>query len=442
MHRLLPARFALPLLALLASACGQGPPEAEPPERLWILGVEALGWERVEYLLDRGELPHFARLMERGAHGVAVATDPLDPASLWATALTGKRPAKHRVVNSMSRLPTGEVAPAPSSLRQTQALWQLLGQQDVTSSFVGFPGSWPAEITNGWLVSNMYQPQRWNLTREASFQRVEGLLETWPTGLYDEIEGLRRGRSELERSEASRFFTLNEDEYSLLYDAPFGSVYERDNPMADFAVTLQADRNNMDVALYLEDSYRPRVVGSYLELLDTLQPVYWYFVHPELFNAPRNSTRRFGNAVDEGHRWIDEQLGRILEEAGPRDAVIVVGNRGWTTGESPDPERTFGRSRIPMHDHDALLLMAGPGVVAGTDLGKVELVDLTPTVLRWLGLPLGQDMDGRPLAEAFDPAYLQAIPGSSVESHDRDWDRQARYPEGVPRPDAAPAGQG
>ena len=52
--------------------------------------------------------------------------------------------------------------------------------------------------------------------------------------------------------------------------------------------------------------------------------------------------------------------------------------------------------------------MAGPGIAAGVDLGECSTLDLAPTMLHLLGLPVPDYMPGRILDEAF--AGQTAIP--------------------------------
>ncbi len=54
--------------------------------------------------------------------------------------------------------------------------------------------------------------------------------------------------------------------------------------------------------------------------------------------------------------------------------------------------------------------MAGPSVKRGEPLEGASLLDVTPTILTLLGLPVGADMDGRPALEALAvPAKRDAV---------------------------------
>jgi predicted AlkP superfamily phosphohydrolase/phosphomutase len=78
-----------------------------------------------------------------------------------------------------------------------------------------------------------------------------------------------------------------------------------------------------------------------------------------------------------------ESLGRV------RDKPLTETNRTWWSGGHEGP---YLPADIP-----GLLLMAGPGLPAGADLGAPRLVDIAPTVLGLLGLDVPAHVEGRTL---------------------------------------------
>jgi predicted AlkP superfamily phosphohydrolase/phosphomutase len=62
------------------------------------------------------------------------------------------------------------------------------------------------------------------------------------------------------------------------------------------------------------------------------------------------------------------------------------------------------------HRMDGIIMFTGPGVRPGHVLEGAELIDLAPTVLAALGVPIPNDMDGRVLGEAFEETYFSERP--------------------------------
>ena len=54
--------------------------------------------------------------------------------------------------------------------------------------------------------------------------------------------------------------------------------------------------------------------------------------------------------------------------------------------------------------------LRGPGVLPGVKLEGASLLDPTPTILHYLGLPVPEYMDGRVLTDAFSDEFNAANP--------------------------------
>jgi predicted AlkP superfamily phosphohydrolase/phosphomutase len=62
------------------------------------------------------------------------------------------------------------------------------------------------------------------------------------------------------------------------------------------------------------------------------------------------------------------------------------------------------------HRPDGILILAGAGARAGMRLEEASILDLAPTILHAMGVPVPDELDGRVLQEAFDDASRLAQP--------------------------------
>ncbi|HKK70914.1 MAG TPA: alkaline phosphatase family protein [Candidatus Krumholzibacteria bacterium] len=415
-------------VALGAAGCGPGPEATELPERVLVVAVESLSPEQVDRMLADDRLPVLGRLIEQGARARLVAPDPLDPAMLWATAFTGKKAREHEMMGEFVTLPSGKRSLPPSSMRQSKTFLQIAGDAGLTVVGVGLPFSWPAEVHNGALVTPQVAPNRWTETAEHSFEAEPGVMSTYPPELYRDVAPLIRSIDDLPRETATSLFRLNESEYRMLYDEPLGSIYELENPLRDIGLTLQRDQSFVDVTAMLSEQYRPDVAALHLELLEPVQRVYWPFARPERYpTTPAESRRRFRDTVAAAYRRVDTQIGELLGTLPEGSTVCVVGQRGF--GDGPDPRDPDGGRPVPQPTNETMMVLWGRGVERGVDLGRAQLIDVTPTLLRLMGVHLGSDMSGRVLRDALLDAFEQANPERTLASHDEDWDPSQRYPE-------------
>jgi len=114
-------------------------------------------------------------------------------------------------------------------------------------------------------------------------------------------------------------------------------------------------------------------------------------------------------------------LGELLEAAGPDTTVLLLSDHGFHS----DHLRPVIRDIDP-HDRAALesswhrmygvFVAAGPGFRKGVRIAAPSVLDLAPTALVALGLPIGRDMDGRPVLEAFEGSERLAADLATVES--------------------------
>ena len=96
---------------------------------------------------------------------------------------------------------------------------------------------------------------------------------------------------------------------------------------------------------------------------------------------------------------------------------MVVSDHGFEAG--------VGRFNLTgTHESDAalygVLFARGRNLARGRPSAEVGVLDITPTVLAWWGLPLGDDMDGRPAAFLADAEGARAsIPTWDTEPIER-----------------------
>ncbi|MCZ6696313.1 MAG: tetratricopeptide repeat protein, partial [Acidobacteria bacterium] len=74
---------------------------------------------------------------------------------------------------------------------------------------------------------------------------------------------------------------------------------------------------------------------------------------------------------------------------------------------------------VEWHDEEGIFLISGPVARRGAMLGPpATLFDVAPTILHVLGLPVAEDMPGRVLVEALDPAFSHAHAVRTVPSYE------------------------
>jgi arylsulfatase A-like enzyme/Tfp pilus assembly protein PilF len=147
--------------------------------------------------------------------------------------------------------------------------------------------------------------------------------------------------------------------------------------------------------------------------------VHYFDVHAFYDPPPPYSSLHPGRPYDGEISFVDAEIGRLLERAGDKAVVVVVADHGEGMGEHGEMEHGFLLYQSTLH---VPFVAAGPGIPRGLSrTDPVSLVDVAPTLTRWLDLPgSGPPFDGRSLVwdtPESQPASLYAETFHTVVSY-------------------------
>ncbi len=128
---------------------------------------------------------------------------------------------------------------------------------------------------------------------------------------------------------------------------------------------------------------------------------------------------------DQGVASNDAGIGRLLGELDRRGLadktlVIVVAEHGETLGEHGSYDR-FGSKDLYQQVIHVPLIIRGPGVQPGRTDRQVEVVDLMPTLLDTLGIPVHWEAQGESLAPLFRGTAVSEAGPAFSETGDGGW---------------------
>ncbi len=94
--------------------------------------------------------------------------------------------------------------------------------------------------------------------------------------------------------------------------------------------------------------------------------------------------------------------------------LVFIPKPGYTTfeehGFAANSVITQSKSVSGTHKLNGIFIMKGDGIKKNTTLQETSIMDVAPTILYLLGLPIPTDMDGRVLEEALTSSYLSLNP--------------------------------
>lgn len=422
--------FRLPLtaaaalaIAFLAWACAVDVPEGRGTEYarrsldhpIVIIGLDGADWQVADPLLESGELPNLARLRREGAWGNLRSSRPMLSPLLWTSVTTGKPPDQHGIVDFLVTDPaTGNKVPITSTYRRVPALWNIFGSRRLTSAFVAWWATYPAEQVRGEMISDRVA---YSLFELASIpENGRGLVH--PPSLWSEIQTRVVSPSELSDEEVATLAAIDPGETATARrEIEAGGGETSRGRLVHLMKILASTRTYHDIALDAIARGQPDLFGVYYQGIDEVSHRTAHCVEPALDICKPEDRRRFAGSIDAFYRYQDGLVGEILSAIDPGSYVILLSDHGFRNGGdrprdvAPDVE---GKPAM-WHRRYGVVLLHGPGIEPGF-LDNVTLLDIAPTILRLAGLPLADDMPGRALV---DPSTAPPTP-EGVASYEFD----------------------
>lgn len=404
--------------SLLLAGCGPGGREVET--RAVVIGIDGADWKLIDALAAQGGMPNLSRLRERGVWGrIETLSDvPLSPV-IWTSVATGKRPSKHGITWFMVDQPDGTRVPVRSYNRKTLAIWNILASNGLVPAVVGWWATYPAEdVGDGVIVSDGLGFHGFGRTARDG----DDGSKTHPAALFSTVDALIPPEQQVSAEFVGRFIHISADDYrEEMFDPARFPRRDPNNPIhlfQQYAVTAQGYTAIAEQLLSTRDADLTLV---YFEQVDSFSHLFMKYVPPKLEWVEEAEFERYRDVVTEWYRYQDELLGRLLAQIDlETTAVFVLSDHGFKSGE----RRILSEDVVDInkahldHETHGIFLAAGPHVRRGGEVAGASVLDITPTLLHYLGLSVGKDMDGKVLAGVFEPEFMQAHPIRYVSSYE------------------------
>jgi predicted AlkP superfamily phosphohydrolase/phosphomutase/Flp pilus assembly protein TadD len=358
--------------------------------KVLLVGWDTADWKIISPMIDAGQLPCLARLVERGTTGRLGASPPILSPILWTSMVTGRRADAHQILSAEEPDPdAGGSRPSSSTSRTCKALWNILTQAGLRAHAVNWVASHPTEPISGACVSDRF----------ATVAGPEG--HAWP---------LRPGSVHPPRLvETLAELRVHPAELSSLHIGPFVPDMARvdqttDRRLETLAVHLAESASYHAAATYLLEHEPCDFLAVRYGAFDPLASHFLPFLSPRPAHVSEADHALYKDVIPGIYRFHDLLLARLLELAGPDATVIVVSDHGFRADHLRTP--AFDRYRPETvtrgHRSNGFIVLSGPRVRCDELIHGATVLDVAPTILALLGLPAGQDQEGRPLLEALD----------------------------------------
>ena len=367
-------------------------------KKVLLIGWDAADWKVINPLMDQGLMPTLEDFVNHGVMGNIATLRPILSPMLWNSIATGKRADKHGILGFMEPDPqTGGVRPVTSTSRKVKALWNILTQRGKKAHVLGWFAGHPAEPINGVSVSDLFP------------YAVGPLDKEWPLP-----PGAVHPKSLREKFAKLRMHPAEVSEAAILPWIPRAAEIdqEKDKGLQSFAKILSENCSIHNAATWILQNEEWDFLAVYYNGIDHFCHGFMHFHPPQLPGIPDDKFEIYKEVVNGAYRFHDMMLETLLQLAGPDVTVILVSDHGFHS----DHLRPMGIPNEPagpaiQHRPFGIVCMKGEHIKQDERIYGATLLDVTPTVLTLFGLPVGEDMDGRVLVQAFDqPPQITRIP--------------------------------
>jgi hypothetical protein len=383
----------------------------ETSARVVLLLLDGASLEYIRTKAAERRLPHFSRILQGGASLYLATIRPTQPGPVWAAAATGMYPAKNGVRSAALYYARGDTRPifvlpdhcfchalvqfgavrsedGSSAAWQVPPLWRILSNAGVRTGIVRWPLTYPAPPVNGFVVTDR-------------LHEVPG-----PMTEFD-------GRAAYPPH--------------VLADAPIAWPAENGagragGPVESIGVSAGRDAFYSRALHALRAASHPQVAALRLQAIDAAGHRYHDDDPPSAFGSEGDLERRTrAQHLERAYADVDAEIGALVDSLAPDDLLLVVSGFGMqrvAAGKEllaralREPVMRGTHERAP----DGFLLAYGSAVQPGR-LPRGSIVDLTPTVLYFLGIPIGRDMDGFARTDLFTNAFTAERPIAFIATH-------------------------
>jgi predicted AlkP superfamily phosphohydrolase/phosphomutase len=270
-----------------------------------LIGLDGACWEVIDLLIERGELPTFARMKGEGAWGGLECLPPLSPPS-WTSLATGRAPEAHGIVDWGVRSETEPKIPSPCALTSYRyipinasmmthpRMWDIASDAGRTVAVVNWLFTWPVKPVNGYMVSD------W--TAQSRRQRY------YPEDLGERLQPILKGVLPHDEWESAERYEERDAEVR-------GAFLETERLLA--------------TAHYLLGPEHPAdlfAMGFYFT--NNMQHRYWHYLYPDYYGVQREEANRYRDVIPRFHRMIDHFLEPYVDD--PNVTVVVFSDHGMT----------------------------------------------------------------------------------------------------------------
>ena len=372
-------------------------------KKLLLLGWDAADWKIIGPLIAKGLMPNLKKMITNGVYGNMSTMNPPYSPMLWSSVATGKTPDKHGILGFIEVSHNQELRPVTAYSRKSRAIWNILHNQGYKSNVVSWWPSFPAEPINGVVITDKFQ----KVGKEVNKVMKLNKDAVHPESLINELRDLRMHPHEITKEHILPFIPKARE---IDQKNPEKS---KKNGLIPFAKIMAENVTVHNAATFLMEETEWDFMAVYYDYIDHICHGFMKFHPPKLSGVEQKDYDIYNDVVNSAYRFQDMMLGRALDMIDKDTTVIVMSDHGFESGH----KRILKLPKVnaaPALDHRqfGIFVAMGPNIKKNEKIFGLSLIDIAPTILHHYSLPIGKDMDGKPILDMYTnistPKYIDS----------------------------------
>jgi predicted AlkP superfamily phosphohydrolase/phosphomutase len=399
-----------------------------------LVGIDGLEWDVILPLLKRKQLPNIARLMENGYYSELDTIRPTDSPVIWTSVATGKDPKKHGILDFARHLPNGEIALYNNSNRKTKAIWNILSDYGKTVHTIGWMMTFPVEEIQGIMVAQTNTEDQ--LDTKAGKHVWKGTLingvkgQVYPPNRQNEMLALANEAAEDLPELTKQIF--GEFRY------PLSPLHTRlwDNCLWSFRADTAYHRITLRL---IQENPLPDLLLLYFGGTDVVSHRFWRYMQPDIYKHKPTPEQiaNLGTVIEDYYAYVDWMMGQLFKYYKSDTTIIVISDHGFQPARlnarfNPNDLSSITFSAYHDDSPPGIFIAAVPHIRKYSENPQLKslkredlesagsVLDIIPTILAMMQIPVGNDMDGKLMKKIFNNNFLADLKHDAIVTHDTD----------------------
>lgn len=357
----------------------------EITKRITILGMQGMTFDFIIPFVNEDKLPNIAWLMEQGSWGQLTNFSPSDPVILNSSFNTGKLPAQHL-----------QLSPTRYKLRHIK--------QEIS-------------VVPRYILYR--QIERLDILRSKPHSARQTLKDIWEIFEDNKITFIKEGRPYCEHVDSPSESTMS------LFNRLYKDYKFENNAILDhLRHALLSDISCEEKFTQSKNALQPQISYLLLNGLNLVESYFYKYNFPDLFgDIDQEELSKFGSVIQNYYQLYDQIIGKHLASLKEDELLIVYSSHGI----EPLPiwkrmvHWIFGDKDISAYHEngpEGVIFFYGKDIIRGRHIEDMHLIDIAPTLLNYLELPVGKDMDGIVNSTMFEERFKVENPVLYITSYE------------------------